>query len=115
MVCAEVAVEGSVLEHVVHGCEDGSSDGADGLVRAAPGSNAQELGLKVALLGPRSRPGALDEGGLQPRRALFHPCGAALSGAFVVLGTEPGPGDQVALGWEAAHIDADLRYDHRGR
>jgi hypothetical protein len=46
--------------------------------------------------------------------ALFHARGAALSGAFVVFGTESVPGNQMAFGAEAAHIDTDLRHDHLG-
>src|SRR5271166_5302798 len=59
-----------------------------------------ELGLQVGSLRSRRRPGALDQGGLQPRRPLSHAGGPALAGALVVLGTKSGPGDQMAFGRE---------------
>jgi hypothetical protein len=51
VVCAEILVEGSIFEHVVSGGEDGSGDGADGLLGPTPGADAEVLGLEVALLG----------------------------------------------------------------
>jgi hypothetical protein len=39
----------------------------------------------------------------------------AFSSAFVVLGAESGPGNQIAFGGEPAHIDTDLRHDHLDR
>jgi len=48
--CAEILVEGAIFEHVVGGCEDRSGYSADGLLRAAPGADAQVLGLEVASL-----------------------------------------------------------------
>src|SRR3712207_1152517 len=70
----EVLVEGAVAQHVVGSGQDGRGDGADRLLRAAAGTQAPELGLQVAGLLARGRPGALHEGGLQPRRALAQAC-----------------------------------------
>jgi hypothetical protein len=73
----------------------------------------------MAFLAPRRdrmrRPCALDQSGLEPGGTLFHARGAAFSSAFVVLGAESGPGNQIAFGGEPAHIDTDLRHDHLGR
>src|SRR5208283_1906416 len=95
---AQILVEGAVPEHGIGGREDGSGDRADGFPGAATGAQAVELGLQVGSLRPRCRPGALDQGGLQPRRPLSHAGGPPLAGALVVLGTKPGPGDQMAFG-----------------
>ena len=73
-----------------------------------------ELGLEVAALFARGGPGTLDQGGLEPERPLAHAGGAPLAGALVILGTQTGPGDQVPLGREAAHVTADLGEDDAG-
>src|SRR5580704_18848324 len=44
---AEVLIQGSILEHVIDCGEDGSSDGHDRLLRAAPRLEPQELGLQI--------------------------------------------------------------------
>ena len=56
VVRAQVLIAGAVLEHVVDGGEDRSSDGADGLFGASPGTDAVELGLDVAALFARGSP-----------------------------------------------------------
>src|SRR3954462_5909952 len=111
VVWAEILIEGAVAKHVIGGGQDGSCYGADGLLGSAAVAQALELSLKVAALFACAGPGALHQRGLEPRRALAQPGGAALAGALVVAGTEPGPGDQVAGGREAAHVDADLGDD----
>ena len=70
--------------------------------------------LKVAVLLAHGGPGGLDEGGLQPGRALLQAGGAALAGTLVVAGAEAGPGEEVAGGGEAAHVEADLGEDDLG-
>src|SRR3982750_2218022 len=112
---AEVPVGGAVLEHVVGRGQDRGGDGAHRLLRAAAGAQAVAPGLEVARLLAAGRPGALDEGGLQPGRALAQAGGAALAGAPVVPRARPGPGDEVAGGREAAHVGADLGDDDPGR
>src|SRR3954451_6633989 len=42
---AYILVDGSVLEHVIGGGEDGCGDGADRLLRSASAEQAAELGL----------------------------------------------------------------------
>src|SRR3954454_22233172 len=96
MVWAEILVEGAVAKHVVGGGQDGSRYGADGLLGAAAVAQALELSLKVAALFACAGPGALHQRGLEPRRPFAQPGGAALAGALVIAGAEPGPGDQVA-------------------
>src|SRR3954469_25730972 len=107
MVWAEILVEGAVARHVIGGGQDGSRYGADGPLGSAAVAQALELSLKVAALFACASPGALHQRGLEPRRPFAQAGGAALAGALVVAGAEPGPGDQVADGREAAHVDAD--------
>src|SRR5262249_32299481 len=52
VICAELLVEGSVLEHVIDGREDRRRDGQDGLLGTAPCSDAVELGLEVGFASP---------------------------------------------------------------
>ena len=54
---AEVLVDGSVAEHVIDGGEDRGGHGADRLLRAASGFEAQELRPVVAVFGVLGRPG----------------------------------------------------------
>src|SRR3954449_5064641 len=70
VVGAEVPVGGAVLQHVVGGGQERGRHRARRLLRAATAAQAVVLGLQVAGLLAARRPGALDEGGLQPRRAL---------------------------------------------
>src|SRR5215210_271329 len=114
VVGAEILEEGAVWEHVVGGGQDGGGDGADRLFRAAAGAQALELGLEVAALLARRRPGALHEGGLQPGRAVAQAGGAALARALVATRAQARPGQQVPGGGEAAHVGADLGHDHLG-
>ena len=66
----EVLVDGAVAQHVPDGGQHGGGDGADRLLRAAALAQALELRPEIAILFATSSPGALDEDGLQPRRAL---------------------------------------------
>src|SRR3712207_181705 len=69
VVGSEVAPECAVAQHMPDRDEDGGGDGADRLLGAAPLPQPEELGAEVAVLLAAGRPGALDEGGLQPGRA----------------------------------------------
>src|SRR4051812_15447400 len=111
MVWAKILIEGAVAKHVIGGGQDGGCYGADGLLGSAAVAQALELSLKVAALFAGAGPSALDQRGLEPRRALAQPGGAALAGALVVARAEPSPGDQVAGGREAVHVDANLGDD----
>lgn len=64
VVCAEVPVEGVILEHGVDGGRHRSGDCPDRRLWAAREANAQVLRLEVSSLAAQSRPGALDESGL---------------------------------------------------
>src|SRR6266851_6834114 len=108
---AEVLVLGTVFEHVVGGGEDGCGHGADRLLGAAPGAQAVELGVEVAVLLFRAGPGALHQQGLEPGSALAHAVGSALASALVVARAQAGPGDEMAAGGEAAHVHSDLGDD----
>src|SRR3954462_536499 len=115
VVGAEVRVDGAVLQHVVGRGQDRGRHRARRLPRPAAAAHAVVLGLQVARLLAAGRPGALDEGGPQPRRALAQPGGPALAGALVVPRAQPGPGDEVPGGREAARAEADLGHDPPGR
>src|SRR5215203_1840544 len=70
-----------------------------------------ELGLQVASLGADGGPGTLRQGCLEPRGTFAQAGGAALAGAFVVARAATGPGEQMAGGGEAAHVEPDFRED----
>jgi hypothetical protein len=88
MVWPEVVVEGPVTQHVVSGGQDGSGDGADGLLGSPSIAQALKLGLQIAGLFLDAGPGALHHGGFQPGRALAHLVGAPLAGTLVVAWAE---------------------------
>ena len=80
---AEIVKFHAVAEHVVDVSEHGRGDREDGLLRAATAFEPEELAVKIAVLFASGGPRRLDEGGLQPWRALTGPCRAALAGAFI--------------------------------
>src|SRR5277367_6205069 len=102
MVWPEVVVEGAITQHVVSGGQDGSGDGADGLLGSPSIAQALKLGLQIAGLFLDAGPGTLHQGGFQPGRAFAHLVGAPLAGTLVVAGAEARPRDKVARGREAA-------------
>src|SRR4051794_1362006 len=63
-------VEGAVSEHVIDRGQDRGGDGADRLLGSAPAAQTLELRLQVAGLSVPGGPGTLDQGGLEPGRAL---------------------------------------------
>ena len=95
--------------------QHGGGDGADGLFGAAAGAQAVELGLEIAALLAGRRPGALDQRGLQPGRALAHAVGAALAGALVVRGHSPAQEIRWPRVGKRLMSMADLGEDHVGR
>jgi hypothetical protein len=108
MVAAEVVIHRAVLEHVVDGGQDGSDDGPDRLLGAAPGSDAVELGLQIAAFLFYCRESALKQRGLKPISALTLTIGSTFAGALVIARSYASPGDEMWGRSEAAHIDADL-------
>src|SRR5271165_6361413 len=58
-VSAEILVEGSRLEHMVGGGEQGGGYGSDSFFGAAAAAQAEVLSMEVAVLGACGRPGAL--------------------------------------------------------
>src|SRR6266566_3579478 len=91
VIAAEVLIHRPVLEHVVDGGKDGGGNGHDGLVGAAPGFDAVELGLQVAVFLFYRRPGALHQRGLEPGSTLAQAIGSTLAGTLVVARTYTGP------------------------
>jgi hypothetical protein len=61
----EIVVEGGMLEHMV-GSGGDRGEGPDRLFRAVSGAQALELRLEIAAVFAGRRPGALDQGGLEP-------------------------------------------------
>src|SRR5215469_11162683 len=66
MIGAEVAVRHTVTQHVVAGAEHGGGDGEDGLLGAAPGLEAEELGVEGGVRRAHSGPRGGDQRGLEP-------------------------------------------------
>jgi hypothetical protein len=66
----EVVIVFAVAQHVVGGGQHGSRHRDDDLHRPPALFEAQELGAQIALAAPHRGPGALDQDGLEPRRAL---------------------------------------------
>ena len=84
VVCAEVLIDGCVLEHMVDGGENGGGDSADGFLPSASAAQTRVLGLIIASAFVFGGVGALDEGGLEPAPALAKPARPTLAGALVV-------------------------------
>src|SRR4029077_8860843 len=108
MVAAEVVIHRAVLEHVVDGGQDGGDDGHDRLLGAAPGFDAMELGLQIAVFLFYCCESALNQRGLKPISALTLTIGSTFAGALVIARTYASPGDEMCLRRKPAHVDADL-------
>src|SRR5208282_831921 len=114
VIAAEVLVHRPVLEHVVDGGKDGGGDGHDRLLGAAPGFDAVELGLQVAVFLFYRRPGALHQRGFEPGSTLAQAIGSTFAGTLVVARTYASPRDEMCVRREPAHVDADLGDDDVG-
>src|SRR5437899_8998535 len=108
MVGTEILVDGSVLEHVVDGGENGGGDGTDGFLWPAAAAQAQVLSLVIASLFVFGRLGTLNQGRLKPLRTFAQPVRSASPGALVVARTHASPRQQMSRGGEAAHVGANL-------
>src|SRR5829696_9596007 len=86
MVCSEVLVGETSVEHDVDGGEHGCGHRDDGLLGATAGSEPEEQRLRIAGLDPHGRPGGLDEQGLEPGSAVTEASRAALARTLVILG-----------------------------
>src|SRR5215471_12172724 len=98
VVRAEVLIEGPVLEHVIDGRKYRCRDGQDRLLRATPRADAVKLSLEIGAFRSCRRPGALHQGGLEPRRALANPRRTTLACTLVAARADACPGDQVTAG-----------------
>src|SRR5216683_368485 len=114
VIAAEILICRPVLEHVVDRGKDGGGDGHDRLLGAAPGFDAVELGLQVAVFLFYRRPGALHQRGLEPGSSLAQAIGSTLAGTLVVARTYAGPRDEMCVRRESAHVDPDLGDDDVG-
>src|SRR5487761_1094590 len=114
VIAAEVFVHRPVLEHVVDGGKDGGGDGHDRLLGAAPGFDAVELGLQVAVFLFYRRPGALSQRGFEPGSTLAQAIGSTFAGTLVVARTYASPRDEMCVRREPAHVDADFGDDDVG-
>jgi len=88
---AEIQIHRSVFEHLVDGRENGGGDGDNGLLGAAPRSDAVELSLKVGVRGSRGRPSALHQCSLEPGRALANATRSALARTLIVARADARP------------------------
>src|SRR5262245_59573018 len=70
-----------------------------------------EESAQVGVLLAHGTPRGLDEGGLEPGRALANAGRATFSGALVASRTKACPRDQALGCWKARDVDADLA-DH---
>src|ERR1700730_17990094 len=111
---SEIMVGRSILEHVIDGGENGSRHSTDCLLCTATSPQTVELGLQVAALLADRGAGALDECGLEPRRALAKPGGAAFASALVIAWAQTGPGDEMSIGDKPGHVHADFGNDDLG-
>src|SRR5881628_4187176 len=106
VVGTEFLVGDLLFEEVVGGDQDRVAEGAGCLAGAAAAAQAPVLGAEVGALAARSRLGRLGEGLVQPFGALARLARVALAGGFVVARTLPGPGGEVCVAGEDAHVDA---------
>src|SRR5262245_1093175 len=114
MIGTQIVIEGSVLQHVVDGCENGGGDRADCLLRSAPSLQPKELSLEIARLLAFCRPCALHQRCLEPWCALTQAVRSAFSCALVVARTQACPSQEMSGCGEAAHIQTDFRDNHLG-
>ena len=68
----KVCVVHAIPEHVVGSREHGSGHRENGFLGAAPGFDAQELGVQITGLNAYSGPGRRHQSGLEPVSALAH-------------------------------------------
>src|SRR5262252_8772148 len=108
VVGAEVPVVEVVFEHVIGRDEHRRGDGEDGFLGASTTLEAEELRSEVSILAAGGGPGGLHEGGLQPGIAGAGAGREAFAGTLVEAGAEAGPGNEMAGGGKAGHIEADL-------
>src|SRR3981081_3518807 len=92
VVSAEIRVEGSRLEHMVSGSEQGGGYGSDSFFGAVAAAQAVVLGLEVAVLGARGRPGALRQSGLSHGAPFFMRLERRLSALSSLRGQSPAQG-----------------------
>ena len=79
---AEVMPWSMVVQHVPDRGEHRGGHGEDGLLGAAPGAQAMELRLQVAVLDAHRGPGSLHQGRLEPGTSAPHPGAAAFAGSL---------------------------------
>src|SRR5665213_3538501 len=91
VIAAEVLIHRPILEHVVDGGKDGGGDGHYRLLGAAPGFDAVELGLQVAVFLFYCRPGALHQRGFEPGSTFAQAIGSTFAGTLVVTRTYASP------------------------
>ena len=89
--------------------------GDDGALEAALAGQTLVMRLELALVGARGGVGALDEHGAQRAVAAPDAPGAAFAGAFVVAGTQAGPGrEAMAVAEHGCRVGAHLAQDGAG-
>ena len=104
---------------VAEQCEDASQQfvggGDDGALVAALAGQTLVMRLELALVGARGGVGALDEHGAQRAVAAPDAPGAAFAGAFVVAGTQAGPGrEAMGVAEDGVRVGSGLAQDGAG-
>src|SRR5439155_17674135 len=102
------------LEDVVGGDEDGVAEGTGCLAGAAATAQPAVLGAEVSALAARGRFRRLGQCRIEPFGALAWPARATLAGRLVIAGALPGPGGEVGVAGEDAHVDAYLSDQYLG-
>src|SRR6187455_1457946 len=104
VVRSQVAVDGSLGQHVVDDDQDRVGDGHGRLRSTTPGCKSSVLRGQVGALGPRCGVCRLDYTGPQPGTALARLAAVTLAGTLVVTRTQAGPGGQVLGIGEAREV-----------
>src|SRR5690606_12951546 len=112
VVGSEIFVVGVVLQHVVDGSEQGSSDGDNRLLLASPSTQSQELRSQIAVFAAHRSPSCLNHHSFQPA-LLLGSRSFELFVALVCSRLQTRPGNRVAVRGKLAHINAELRDSRR--
>src|SRR5215472_3555915 len=91
VVCTEILVAGSALEHVIADSQNGVGDSNNGSLVSARGGKPTELGCQVAFLGLGCNPSGLAECPPCPAVSFARFSAFPLSGALVVSRTDSDP------------------------
>ena len=113
--CPELVVGFMFAQHMVSHDKNRMANGDNGTPFAATGSQTLVLSPQVGLFGTRSRPSRLAERRTQIAVALSNLARLPFARTFMVARCNTSPSGQMFVGWEATHVNADLRHQHFSR